>query len=67
MLLDALEAARTWTIKFGRACRSGSEEHRRCEAVRHAIDDLGYELTGDPNYFALKSTAYHFKTPDAGS
>lgn len=55
MLLDALREARLWSLKYGSCQPFDSPGHVRCYALAKAIDELGTELTGDPEYFWLRA------------
>jgi hypothetical protein len=58
MLLEALGVARRWSVKYGSCHPYGSEPHTKCYALAKAIDDVGIELTGDPEYFQTKWASY---------
>jgi hypothetical protein len=50
-LLETIGEARGQSTMCGSAAGYGTPLHRKCEALRRAIDDLAGELTGDREYF----------------
>jgi len=56
-LLGAMRTARHDAILCGAAAGYGSERHRKCEALRLAIDALAEDLTGDPEFYWDKPAA----------
>lgn len=57
-LLDALGKARECSVKYRSAQKFGSEDMQKADAVQAAIDDFAKVLTGDREFFALKSPSY---------
>ncbi len=51
-LLDALERARKWSLKYGQAQTFSSDMRPKCDAVVKAVDELALSLTGQADYFA---------------
>lgn len=51
-LLDALERARAWSLKYCHAQDFASEKRPKCDAVVKAVDELALVITGQPDYFA---------------
>lgn len=62
-LIGALNAARQWSIKFGACHPYGSESHTKCYALTKAVDSVGTELTGDPEYYRTRWASYPSSSP----
>ena len=56
--LDALERARSFTIRFGSAQTFQSDARLRSDALKNAIDGMAEVLTGDRQHFGLKPPSY---------
>jgi len=50
-LLGAMRTARYDALICGAAARYHSERHKKCEALKLAIDALAEDPTGDPNFY----------------
>ena len=46
-----MRTARYDAALCGAAAGYGSERHKKCEALQHAIDVLAEDLTGDPQFY----------------
>ena len=53
-LLKAMETARTLADRFGGSFGYNSPQYKLADDLHHAIDALGTELTGDPEYYHAK-------------
>jgi hypothetical protein len=49
-----MRTARHDGLIFGAAAGHHSERHKKCEALKRAIDGLAEDLTGDPKFYWIK-------------